>query len=62
MRRVRHVKHNQENDFEITSPDFLSNLWEQLTGALVLLTEHHQFGRLAGGRHRRDEHHADIRH
>ena len=38
MRRLRHVKHNQENDFEITSPDFLSNLWEQLTGALVILT------------------------
>ena len=32
------MKHNQENDFEITSPDFLSNLWEQLTGALVILT------------------------
>ncbi len=38
MRRVRKVRHNQENDFEITSPDFLSNLWNQLTGALVLLT------------------------
>jgi len=38
MRRIRHVRHNQENDFEITSPDFLSNLWSQLTGALVLLT------------------------
>ena len=38
MRRLRHVKHNQDNDFEITSPDFLSNLWNQLTGALVLLT------------------------
>jgi putative ABC transport system permease protein len=38
MRRVRRVKHNQENDFDLTSPDFLSNLWSQLTGALVLLT------------------------
>lgn len=38
MRRLRHVKHNAENDFEITSPDFLSSLWNQLTGALVLLT------------------------
>ena len=38
MRRVRHVRHNQDNDFEITSPDFLTNLWSQLTGALVLLT------------------------
>ncbi len=38
MRRKRHVPHNGENDFEISSPDFLSALWNQLTGALVLLT------------------------
>jgi putative ABC transport system permease protein len=38
MRRVRKVRHNQENDFELTSPDFLSTLWNQLTGALVILT------------------------
>ena len=38
VRRLRKVRHNQENDFEITSPDFLTNLGSQLTGALVLLT------------------------
>jgi putative ABC transport system permease protein len=38
MRRVRRVRYNQENDFEMTSPDFLSTLWNQLTGALVILT------------------------
>jgi putative ABC transport system permease protein len=38
MRRVRHVPAEKENDFEISSPDFLSNLWSQLTGALVILT------------------------
>ncbi|HYZ86002.1 MAG TPA: FtsX-like permease family protein, partial [Bryobacteraceae bacterium] len=38
MRRVRKVRHNADNDFELTSPDFLSSLWNQLTGALVLLT------------------------
>lgn len=38
MRRLRHVPPNRENDFEVTSPDFLSNLWNQLTGALVILT------------------------
>ncbi|HYO82163.1 MAG TPA: ABC transporter permease [Bryobacteraceae bacterium] len=38
VRRLRKVKHNDKNDFEITSPDFLTNLWSQLTGALVLLT------------------------
>ncbi|MES1260696.1 MAG: ABC transporter permease [Acidobacteriota bacterium] len=38
MRRKRHVPHQAEDDFEISSPDFLSSLWNQLTGALVLLT------------------------
>jgi putative ABC transport system permease protein len=38
MRRRRHVKFSDENDFEIADPDFLGNLWNQLTGALVLLT------------------------
>ncbi|MBK5290088.1 MAG: ABC transporter permease [Acidobacteriia bacterium] len=38
MRRIRRVPHQEENDFEIFSPDFLSALWGQLTGALVLLT------------------------
>jgi putative ABC transport system permease protein len=38
MRRKRRVPHHADNDFEISSPDFLSSLWNQLTGALVLLT------------------------
>jgi putative ABC transport system permease protein len=38
MRRLRKVPHNAENDFEIASPDFLTALWSQLTGALVILT------------------------
>jgi putative ABC transport system permease protein len=38
MRRRRHVPHHAERDFEISDPDFLSALWNQLTGALVLLT------------------------
>jgi len=38
LRRKRHVRHSAEDDFEITSPDFLSALWNQLTGAMVLLT------------------------
>jgi len=38
LRRKRHVPHNAEDDFEITSPDFLTSLWNQLTGAMVLLT------------------------
>jgi putative ABC transport system permease protein len=38
MRRLRRVPENKENDFELSSPDFLSNLWNQLTGALVILT------------------------
>jgi putative ABC transport system permease protein len=38
MRRLRRLTPDQENDFDLTSPDFLSNLWNQLTGALVILT------------------------
>jgi len=38
MRRRRHVSAFADNDFEVFSPDFLSQLWEQLTGALVILT------------------------
>jgi putative ABC transport system permease protein len=38
MRRIRRVSYHGENDFEVLSPDFISNLWSQLTGALFLLT------------------------
>ncbi len=38
MRRLRRVPADKGNDFELSSPDFLSNLWNQLTGALVILT------------------------
>jgi putative ABC transport system permease protein len=38
MRRIRHVPPRNDNDFEVIASDFLSTLWDQLTGALVLLT------------------------
>ena len=38
MRRRRHVPHNAENDFEVADPNFFTDLWNQLTGAMVLLT------------------------
>jgi putative ABC transport system permease protein len=38
LRRRRHLRRDVENDFEIIDPSFLSNLWDQLTGALILLT------------------------
>jgi len=38
MRRLRRIPADRENDFELSSPDFLSHLWNQLTGALVILT------------------------
>jgi putative ABC transport system permease protein len=38
LRRKRHVPHHAEDDFNIMTPDFLSSLWDQLTGAMVLLT------------------------
>jgi putative ABC transport system permease protein len=38
LRRRRRVPFNAPNDFEIISPDFITALWNQLTGALVILT------------------------
>jgi len=38
MRRLRRLPPDKDDDFELSSPDFLSNLWNQLTGALVILT------------------------
>ncbi|MEZ5394343.1 MAG: FtsX-like permease family protein [Bryobacterales bacterium] len=38
LRRIRGVRAHQENDFEVTLPDFLEKLWSQLTGALFVLT------------------------
>lgn len=38
LRRIRRVPHNAENDFEIFASDFLTTLWNQLTGAIVILT------------------------
>ena len=38
VRRIRKVAPHAENDFEVATPDFLTDLWAQLTGALVLLT------------------------
>jgi putative ABC transport system permease protein len=50
LRRVRKIPADGENDFELSSPDFLSNLWNQLTGALVILTSViSSIGLLVGG-------------
>jgi putative ABC transport system permease protein len=50
MRRLRRVPGDKENDFELSSPDFLSNLWNNLTGALVILTTAiSSIGLLVGG-------------
>jgi putative ABC transport system permease protein len=38
MRRRRHIPPNGENDFEVADADFFSKLWDQLTGAMVILT------------------------
>jgi len=38
LRRRRRVPPEKPNDFEITSADLLTDLWQQLTGAIVLLT------------------------
>ncbi|MFQ5817894.1 MAG: ABC transporter permease [Terriglobia bacterium] len=38
LRRRRGVVAAAEDDFEIMAPDFLSALWDELTGAIVVLT------------------------
>jgi putative ABC transport system permease protein len=38
MRRRRHVPYNADNDFDVADPNFFTNLWNQVTGAMVLLT------------------------
>ncbi len=38
MRRRRHVPHSAENDFDVADPSFFTSLWNQLTGAMALLT------------------------
>jgi putative ABC transport system permease protein len=38
MRRRRHVPHNADNDFDVADPNFFIDLWNQLTGAMALLT------------------------
>jgi putative ABC transport system permease protein len=38
LRRRRKVQTDAENDFDIASPDILSTVWKQLTGAVVILT------------------------
>jgi putative ABC transport system permease protein len=38
MRRRRRVPRNADDDFEIIDPNFLAALWDQVTGALILLT------------------------
>jgi putative ABC transport system permease protein len=38
LRRRRRVGPGGENDFEVADPSFLTDLWNQLTGAMALLT------------------------
>jgi putative ABC transport system permease protein len=38
LRRIRRVPHSEENDFEMILPDFLSNLWDQISRGMVILT------------------------
>jgi len=38
LRRRRHVPPGSANDFEISSPDVVMDLWKQLTSAIVVLT------------------------
>jgi len=50
LRRLRHVPIAKDNDFELLTPDFLTDLWNQLTGAIVILTSViSSIGLLVGG-------------
>ena len=50
MRRIRRLPHKAENDFDVLSSDFLTTLWNQLTGAIVILTSViSSIGLLVGG-------------
>ncbi len=50
LRRARRVPAQKPNDFEVATPDFLTDLWNQLTGALVILTTAiSSIGLLVGG-------------
>ncbi len=61
LRRRRHVPFKAENDFEIISPGFHHGAVEQSDRRAGDPDRHHQLGGIAGGRHRSDEHHADLR-
>lgn len=50
LRRLRRVPALKRNDFELLTPDFLTDLWKQLTGAIVILTSViSSIGLLVGG-------------
>jgi putative ABC transport system permease protein len=50
LRRIRKVPPAADNDFELIESDFLSKLWNQLTGAIVILTSViSSIGLLVGG-------------
>ena len=50
LRRIRHVRGKKPNDFEITTNDYITSLWNQLTGALIVLaTVLSVIGLLVGG-------------
>jgi putative ABC transport system permease protein len=50
VRRIRHLPISKDNDFDIATPDFFTDLWNQLTGAIVLLTSViSSIGLLVGG-------------
>ena len=50
LRRLRRVPARKPNDFELVTPDFIKDLWNQLTGAIVVLTSViSSIGLLVGG-------------
>ncbi|MGH9657490.1 MAG: ABC transporter permease [Bryobacteraceae bacterium] len=50
LRRRRRVAHNADNDFDVIDPSFMSQMFDQVTGAMVMLTTAiSSIGLLVGG-------------
>ena len=62
MRRIRHLHTDAEDDFSISTPDQIIQQFDKITGLIGLVAIAISGAGPAGGRHRRDEHHAGERH
>ena len=62
LRRRRNVPYNKPDNFGVSSAKEIADQFRQITASVALLDFRGQFHRTTGGRRRRDEYHADVRH